>query len=143
MKNSRTSLNKPFYDWVKQVREADKKIVELEDKLYYYNVKLIGYKSPNFEPRLSSTKPEYKDNRYIWIDKITETKKEISKLIELKKSYKIFKKGLCSMRKIILDDYYHHQKCKTEISKSYRYKVLNDIAIIYNDLISDKIITLR
>ena len=43
MKNSRTSLNKPFYDWIKEVREANKKIEELEDKLYYYNVKLIGY----------------------------------------------------------------------------------------------------
>ena len=76
MKNSRTSLNKPFYDWIKEVREADKKIAELEEKLYYYNVKLIGYNSPNFEPRLSSTKPEFKDNRYIWIDKINKIENE-------------------------------------------------------------------
>lgn len=130
MKNSRTSLNKPFYDWIKQVREADKKIKELEDKLYYYNVKLIGYNSPNFEPRLSSTKPEYKDNRYIWINKIEKTEEKITYQKKLLFQYKTFKNILSTPEKYIL--YCYLNKKKMNYPKSSFYAELNKVIRKFN-----------
>ena len=130
MKNSRTSLNKPFYDWIKQVREADKKIAELEDKLYYYNVKLIGYNSPNFEPRLSSTKPQYKDDRYIWIEKINYIEGCLNKNVELKIYYQKFLRSLDLNSQRVVEDYFENNT-NTEYSKSYKYNKLNKISIEY------------
>lgn len=132
MKNSRTSLNKPFYDWIKEVREADKKIAELEEKLYYYNIKLIGYNSPNFEPRLSSTKPEYKDNRYIWIEKIDMLENLIKMHIKILNEYNEFKKEMKKQEINILNTHIFNKKEYHGFTKSYRYKILNNIAIKYN-----------
>lgn len=135
MKNSRTLLNKPFYDWIKEVREADKKIKELEDKLYYYNVKLIGYNSPNFEPRLSSTKPEYKDNRYFWIIKIDDIQNEINTNLTLVRDFKKFKTKLTKQEKEVLMHYYDNNKVKLNVSKSYSYVILNNIALKFYSFI--------
>ena len=133
MTKSRTSLNKPFYDWIKSVKEADKKIEELEDKLYYYEVKLIGYNSPNFEPRLSSTKPEYKDNRYYWIDKISQIESQIKTQNKLKAQYATLVTKLNLNEKNILDELIFNSNATMNLSKSYKYFILNKIARIFKN----------
>jgi len=77
MNHSKRGLNEPFYKWLDDVRRAIRKEKELQEKLQYYNVKLIGYKGVVYD-RIgsSSTSPSEKDIVY-WIEKINEVERKI------------------------------------------------------------------
>ena len=72
--------------------------------------------------RLSSTKPEYKDNRYIWIDKITNTSNKIYSLKKIKNQYKDFHTLLNKELKEVLDTYLNSFNIKKYKSRSNYYQ---------------------
>lgn len=131
MKQLKSSLNANFYKWIKRVRNADDKINELEDKLDYYNSKLIGYKSPSFDEHIKGSNT-YSDKWLLhWIFKISDTEDEIKSLKQLKLDYKRFRRDLTDIQKEVLDDYYFNRKTKLKISRSYWYQILNDVIKIF------------
>ena len=83
MNHSKRGLNEPFYKWLDDVRRAIRKEKELQEKLQYYNVKLIGYKGVVYD-RIgsSSTSPSEKDLLY-WIDKINQTEITLTMVIPI------------------------------------------------------------
>ncbi len=42
----------------------------LYEKLEFYEVKMIGYNSPSFEPRYSSSSPSHLSNLDYWLEKV-------------------------------------------------------------------------
>ncbi|HHX69381.1 MAG TPA: hypothetical protein GX708_15200 [Gallicola sp.] len=128
MKAKKTSLNSSFYNWIKKVRNADDQLAKLEDDLEYYNAMLIGYNSPSFDVYIKSNNPSGDKRLLYWTFKISDVEDEIKSLKQLKKEYKRFRDGLTDVQKEVIDDYYHNRKTQLKISRSYWYKILNEVS---------------
>lgn len=71
MSHSNRGLNEPFYKWIDDVRRAMRKEKELQEKLEFYNMKLIGYKGVSYDRIGSSGSRSSGDSELLyWIDKI-------------------------------------------------------------------------
>ena len=71
MSHSNRGLNEPFYKWVDDVRRAMRKEKELQEKLEFYNMKLIGYKGVSYDRIGSSGTRSTGDGELLyWLDKI-------------------------------------------------------------------------
>lgn len=91
MNQSKTGLNDSFYKWVDDVRRAMRKMFEYEEKLEFYNVKLIGYKSISFDHILSTISNVGSDESILyWLDKINDTEKKLKEAAELFDKYDKF-----------------------------------------------------
>lgn len=130
MKAKKTSLNSSFYNWIKRVSNADDQIAKLEDDLEYYNAMLIGYNSPSFDVNIKTNNQQSDKRLLYWTFKISDAEDEIKSLKQLKKEYKRFREKLTDIQKEVLDDYYHNRKTNLKISRSYWYKLLNEISKI-------------
>lgn len=128
MKKLKTTLNSSFYEWIKSVRNADDKIAKLEEDLDYYNLMLVGYNSPSFDVLIRSDNDSSDKRILYWTFKIMDAEDEIKSLIRLKGEYKRFRDKLTGIKKEVLDDYYCNRKTKLKISRSYWYKLLNEIS---------------
>lgn len=85
------------------MQEADSKIKELEEKLQYYNVKLVGYNSPKFDSVVISKTNYYSDNKIYWLEKIEETEKKIISLKAIINNYECFVSGLSQQENLVMD----------------------------------------
>ena len=71
MSHSNRGLNEPFYKWIDDVRRAMRKEKELQEKLEFYNMKLIGYKGVSYDRIGSSGSRSSGDSELLyWLDKI-------------------------------------------------------------------------
>jgi len=71
MSHSNRGLNEPFYKWIDDVRRAMRKEKELQEKLEFYNMKLIGYKGVSYDRIGSSGSHSSGDSELMfWLDKI-------------------------------------------------------------------------
>lgn len=71
MSHSNRGLNEPFYKWIDDVRRAMRKEKELQEKLEFYNMKLIGYKGVSYDRIGSSGTRSTGDGELLyWLDKI-------------------------------------------------------------------------
>ena len=103
MNQSKTGLNDSFYKWIDQVRRSKRKLSELQDKLEYYKVKLIGYRGISYDQIGSGTSNKNGDeNLLYWIDKINQVEDEIEINNEVLRKYENFKNSLKDELKIIL-----------------------------------------
>ena len=103
MNQSKTGLNDSFYRWIDQVRRSKRKLSELQEKLEYYKVKLIGYHGISYDQIGSGTSNKNGDeNLLYWIDKINHVEDEIEENSEVVKKYEDFKNSLKDEHKIIL-----------------------------------------
>jgi len=73
MSPSKTGLNAEFYKWIDDVRRAMRKEKELQEKLRYYNMKLVGCKSVSFDQIGPTGTASLERDIYFWIHKIKET----------------------------------------------------------------------
>ena len=106
MNPSRTGLNDSFYKWIDQVRRSKRKLPELQEKLEYYKVKLIGYHGISYDQIGSGTSNKNGDeNLLYWIDKINQVEDELGISNEVLRKYEDFKNSLKDELKIILDSY--------------------------------------
>ena len=104
MNQSKTGLNDSFYRWIDQVRRSKRKLSELQEKLEYYKVKLIGYHGISYDQIGSRTSNKNGDeNLLYWIDKINQVEDELEINNEVLRSYEDFKNSLKDELKIILD----------------------------------------
>lgn len=106
MNQSRTGLNDSFYKWIDQVRRSKRKLPDLQEKLDYYKVKLIGYHGITYDQIGSGTSNKNGDeNLLYWIDKINQVEDELEINNEVIKKYEDFKNSLKEELKIILDSH--------------------------------------
>ena len=106
MNQSRTGLNDSFYKWIDQVRRSKRKLPDLQEKLEYFKVKLIGYHGISYDQIGSGTSNENGDeNLLYWIDKINQVEDELEKNNEVLRKYENFKNSLKDELKIILDSH--------------------------------------
>ena len=106
MNQSKTGLNDSFYKWIDDVRRSKRKLSELQEKLEYYKVKLIGYRGISYDQIGSGTSNKNGDeNLLYWIDKINQVEDELEINNEVLRKYEDFKNSLKDELKIILDSY--------------------------------------
>lgn len=87
-KNLRNSLK----NWVKRIKWIEYELLELEEKLEYYESRMFHYKSPSFEPRISSNS-FYQSNLDFWINKISDVETRIDKYNKELVKYQMFIDG--------------------------------------------------
>lgn len=132
-KNTITSLKK----WVSKIRSYEYEIPRLYDKLEYLEVKSIGYNSPSFEPRISSShSSNYKGFDY-WLGLIDECERKIKLYeTEMDKYYK-FRDSLSDLEQTILHEYFYIGLPPREIIKNISmkryqfYNYINKIKMLY------------
>ena len=103
MNQSKTGLNDSFYKWIDDVRRSKRKLPELQEKLEYYKVKLIGYHGISYDQIGSGSSNKNGDeNLLYWIDKINQVEDELERNNEVLRKYEDFKNSLKDELKIIL-----------------------------------------
>ena len=104
MNRSKTGLNEFFYKWIDDIRRANRKKYELQEKLDFYNMKLIGYKGVSYEYIGSSIIDSKGDETLLyWLDKINQVQDLIDKNNQTINSFMKFKSSLSSDLEIVLD----------------------------------------
>jgi hypothetical protein len=95
MNPSKTGLNESFYKWIDQVRRSKRKQYELQEKLDFYNMKLIGYKGVSYEYTGSAVIDSRGDETLLyWLDKINEVEVLIDNNEKIIKEFIRFKSTL-------------------------------------------------
>ena len=139
MSHSNRGLNEPFYKWIDDVRRAMRKEKELQEKLEFYNMKLIGYKGVSYDRIGSSGSRTSGDNELLyWLDKITAIENRIREVERLLSEYKSIMKNLNDIQKTVLGSIVNNQwieKIKIEIkqSRSRVYQIIDEIVISWRN----------
>jgi hypothetical protein len=130
MSHSNRGLNEPFYKWIDDVRRAMRKEKELQEKLEFYNMKLIGYKGVSYDRTGSSGSRSSGDSELLyWLDKIDQVEKQLTKNLMTLSNYKLFSNSLPVDLKNLLDVKLNNNKLFNikKWSKSYEYQLINRI----------------
>lgn len=131
MNHSNRGLNEPFYKWIDDVRRAMRKEKELQEKLEFYNMKLIGYKGVSYDRIGSSGSRTSGDSELLfWLDKIDLVEKQIERYSNIILKYNDFKKSFSIKEASILDEWIsgvvHNKSNRIDVNKIVRswYKTL-------------------
>ncbi|MBN2835146.1 MAG: hypothetical protein JXR48_09290 [Candidatus Delongbacteria bacterium] len=103
MNRSKTGLNDLFYKWCDEVRRATRKIKEFNEKLMYYEGKLVGYNSASYDYIISKKSSKTTDDKILfWIDKIDKLEKNNVKYYKKRDEYLKFCKLLTERQKLFM-----------------------------------------
>jgi hypothetical protein len=139
MSHSNRGLNEPFYKWIDDVRRAMRKEKELQEKLEFYNMKLIGYKGVSYDFIGSSGSRSSGDSELLfWLDKIVIIENQIRQANQKLSEYKLVIKKLNDIQKTVLESIINNQwieKIKIEIkqSRSRVYQIIDEIVISWKN----------
>ena len=136
MSHSNRGLNEPFYKWIDDVRRAMRKEKELQEKLEFYNMKLIGYKGVSYDRIGSSGSRSSGDSELLyWLDKIDKTEKQIVKYLVIIDMYNLFSLTLPSDMKNLLELKMQNSKYQptNKVNRSYEYQLINRIVQRWNN----------
>jgi len=104
---------------------------ELQDKLEFYNMKLIGYKGVSYDRIGSSGSRSSGDSELLyWLDKIELVEKQIERYSNIILKYNDFKKSVGIKEASILDEWIsgvvHNKSNRIDVNKIVRswYKTL-------------------
>ena len=133
MSHSNRGLNEPFYKWIDDVRRAMRKEKELQEKLEFYNMKLIGYKGVSYDRIGSSGSRSSGDSELLyWLDKIDKTEKAISVLQKILDEYEFLVSTLNDTETIVINDLFIKNSqipIMQIMTKSHRYQIINKIVV--------------
>lgn len=133
MSHSNRGLNDPFYKWIDDVRRAMRKEKELQEKLEFYNMKLIGYKGISYDRIGSSGSRSSGDSELLyWLDKIDKTEKQISSNNRILLEFRLFTGKLDSIELTIINEILFYKKLvksKNITTKSHRYQIINKVVV--------------
>ena len=131
MSHSNRGLNEPFYRWIDDVRRAMRKEKELQEKLEFYNMKLIRYKGVSYDRIGSSGSRSSGDSELLyWLDKIDLVEKQIKRYSNIILKYNDFKKSVGIKEALTLDEWIsgvvHKKSNRIDVNKIVRswYKTL-------------------
>ena len=136
MSHSNRGLNEPFYKWIDDVRRAMRKEKELQEKLEFFNMKLIGYKGVSYDRIGTSGSRSSGDSELLyWLDKIDQVEKQLTKNSMTLSKYKLFSSSLPVDLKNLLDVKLNNNKIFNikKWSKSYEYQLINRIVQRWNN----------
>ncbi|MEW6606284.1 MAG: hypothetical protein AB1414_02355 [bacterium] len=131
MNHSNRGLNEPFYKWIDDVRRAMRKEKELQEKLEFYNMKLIGYKGVSYDRIGSSGSRSSGDSELLfWLDKIDIIEKHVFNNNKIISSYYSFISKITCDEILLLKQLTIDKKAniKNEVnlySKSEKFKRIN------------------
>jgi DNA-directed RNA polymerase specialized sigma subunit len=132
MTGSKTS----FYKWIDDIKKAYRHKTELEEKLQFYETRLIGYNAVTYDSiGSSSTKNNVEDNLLYVIGKIDKVKARLEKAQKLIDEYVSFKRKLKSQEALVLEYLVETSFSKSVIAnriKASRSRVFQIIDNIYN-----------
>ena len=137
MSHSNRGLNEPFYKWIDDVRRAMRKEKELQEKLEFYNMKLIGYKGVSYD-RIGSpgSRSSGDDELLFWMDKISNIEAKIAVNDSKKNQLRVLQSTLNHNQVFVLNSIIDNQwieKIKTNIrqSRSRVYQIIDEIITIW------------
>lgn len=137
MNHSKPGLNEPFYKWLDEVRRATRKEKELKEKLAYYKVKLVGYKGVVYDRIGSVGTAGNEKDLYYWMDRIHAVEIEITALERKCLEIKTLETELFEGEKQVLEsliDPSSQFDTHGGISRSYRYHLINQLVMKWNNL---------
>jgi len=133
MSHSNRGLNEPFYKWIDDVRRAIRKEKELQEKLEFYNMKLIGYKGVSYDRIGSSGSRSSGDSELLyWLDKIEKTEKSTSVFQKILDEFKLLVSTLNDTETIVINNLVLKKTQDSIIqimTKSHRYQIINKIVV--------------
>jgi hypothetical protein len=112
---------------------------ELQEKLEFYNMKLIGYKGVSYDFIGSSGSRSSGDSELLfWLDKIVIIENQIRQANQKLSEYKLVIKKLNDIQKTVLESIINNQwieKIKIEIkqSRSRVYQIIDEIVISWKN----------
>ncbi len=125
MSHSNRGLNEPFYKWIDDVRRAMRKEKELQEKLEFYNMKLIGYKGVSYDRIGSSGSRSSGDSDLLyWLDKMDIIEKQVFNNNKIISSYYSFLSKITCDEILLLKQLIIENKVNN-FSKSDKYKRIN------------------
>lgn len=134
MTGSKTS----FYKWIDDIKKAYRHKTELEEKLQFYETRLIGYNAVTYDSiGSSSTKNNVEDNLLYVIGKIDKVKARLDKAQKLIDEYISFKSKLKPQEALVLEYLVELSMSKSEIayimhlSRSRMYVITMNIIKIF------------
>ena len=130
MNGSKTS----FYKWIDDIKKAYRHKTELDEKLQFYETRLIGYNAVTYDSiGSSSTKNNVEDNLLYVIGKIDKVKARLDKAQKLIDEYKSFKSKLKPQEALVLEYLVETSLSKMDItsrlniSRSFFYIIIDRI----------------
>ncbi len=123
-----------FYKWIDDIKKAYRHRHELEEKLQFYETRLIGYNAVTYDSiGSSSTKNNVEDNLLYVIGKIDKVKARLDKAQKLIDEYKSFKSKLKPQEALVLEYLVETSLSKMDItsrlniSRSFFYIIIDRI----------------
>ncbi|MFA5130291.1 MAG: hypothetical protein WC477_05255 [Patescibacteria group bacterium] len=137
MNHSKPGLNEPFYKWLDEVRRAIRKEKVLKEKLTYYNVKLIGYKGVVYDRIGSAGTAGHEKDLYYWMDRIHAAEIELTAHERKRLEIITLETELTEDEKQVLESLIDPSlqiDTQGDISRSYRYQLINQLVMKWNNL---------
>lgn len=123
-----------FYKWIDDVKKAYRHKEELEEKLKFYESRLVGYNAVTYDHVGSGTKKNNVESNLLYvIDKIDKVNNNIQRCKIIIERYNNFKNSLNSKQSHVLTSLVETNMSRTEIAKLMKlsrsrfYQLINQI----------------
>ena len=140
----KTGSKTSFYKWIDDIKKAYRHRTELEEKLQFYETRLVGYNAVTYDSiGSSSTKNNVEDNLLYVIGKIDKVKVRINKAQKLIDEYVTFKSMLKPQEALVLEYLVETSLNKRDIavrlkvSRSRIYTILEKMKLTFSALKND------
>jgi DNA-directed RNA polymerase specialized sigma subunit len=141
VKHLKTGSKTSFYKWIDDIKKAYRHKTELEEKLQFYETRLIGYNAVTYDSiGSSSTKNNVEENLLYVIGKIDKVKARLDKAQKLIDEYNSFKSKLKPQEALVLEYLVETSLSKSvigsrmKISKSRLYDIIIEIIKQYSGI---------
>ncbi|QLY40198.1 hypothetical protein HF295_04695 [Hujiaoplasma nucleasis] len=123
-----------FYKWIDDIKKAYRHKEELEEKLKFYESRLVGYNAVTYDHVGSGTSKNNVENNLLYvIDKIEKVNKNIERCKSIIERYNNFKNSLNNKQYHILTSLIETNMSRKEIAKQMKlsrsrfYQLINQI----------------
>jgi len=113
----KTGSKTSFYKWIDDIKKAYRHRTELEEKLQFYETRLIGYNAVTYDSiGSSSTKNNVEENLLYVIEKIDKTKARLDAAQKIIDEYMVFKSNIKQQEALVLEYLVETSLNKSEIA---------------------------
>lgn len=131
-----------FYKWIDDIKKAYRHKEELEEKLKFYESRLVGYSAVTYDYVGSGTnKNKVESNLLYVIDKIEKVNKDIGRCKSIIMKYTKFKDSLNTQQSYVISSLVESNISKKEIaqllliSRSRIYCIIENIVLLFDSRI--------
>jgi DNA-directed RNA polymerase specialized sigma subunit len=117
--NRLKQCSKDFYKWIDDIKKAYRHKAELEEKLAYYESRLVGYNAVTYDSISSGSNRNHVEDKLLFvIDKIEKVKSKLRNKENQIDNYLSFKSNLTEQEGKVLEYLVEMSLSKIEIAKS-------------------------